>query len=95
MSVKEMKRMARAFVFLKVDLTRVQKVMDDLLKYPEVKEVHETTGEKDIFVVLEVQRDILVPSAQKIADFVSEKIGRIHGIKDTETIIPTKSKIKS
>jgi len=94
MSVKEMTRTARAFVFLEVQLGKEQKVMEELLKFPEVKEVHEITGEDDIIAVLDTPRDILVPTTQKIADFVSEKIGKIHGIKDTETIIPTKSKIK-
>ncbi len=72
MAIKEMTRTARAFVFLEVQLGKEQKVMEELLKFPEVKEVHEITGENDIIAVLETERDILVPTTQKIADFVRE-----------------------
>ena len=94
MPVEELKKTARAFVFLEVALGKEQKVMEELLEFSEVKEVHEITGEKDVLAVVEIERDIVVPGAQKIADFVTDKIGKIHGIRETQTIIPTMSKIK-
>ena len=94
MPVEELKKTARAFVLLEVALGKEQKVMEELLEFSEVKEVHEITGEKDVLAVIEIERDIVVPGAQKIADFVTDKIGKIHGIRETQTIIPTMSKIK-
>jgi DNA-binding Lrp family transcriptional regulator len=95
MKVKEMSRKARAFVLLAVDLGKEEKVMEKLLKFDEVKEAHVIPGEKDLMIVLETEREIIVPNSTRISDFVTNKIARIPGVLDTETILPTKSKIKS
>jgi len=94
MCPKETLRKARAFVLLTVDLGKEKEVMEKLLKFDEVKEAHIITGEKDLIVVLETESEIILPSWKKISDFVINKIGKIDGVKDTETIIPTRSKIK-
>jgi len=94
MSAREMKRKARAFVLLSVELGKEEEVMEKLLKIGEVKEVHIITGEKDLIVVLETEREIVVPSSKKITDLISRRIASINGVQDTETIIPTLSKTK-
>jgi len=94
MSAREMKRKARAFVLLSVELGKEEEVMEKLLKIGEVKEVHIITGEKDLIVVLETERELVVPSSKKITDLISRRIASINGVQDTETIIPTLSKTK-
>jgi len=94
MSAEEMKRKVRAFVLVETEPGKEKEVMEKLLKYEEVKEVHIYSGEMDLFVVLETERDMLVPSSKKVADLVMDKIQSIKAIQDTETIIPTYSKTK-
>ena len=94
MSAREMKRKARAFVLLSVELGKEEEVMEKLLKIGEVKEVHIITGEKDLIVVLETERELVVPSSKKITDLISRRIASINGVQDTETIIQTLSKTK-
>ena len=94
MSAKEMKRKARAFVLIETDPGEEKKVLEKLLKFDEVKEVHLYAGEMDLIAVLETEREIVVPSSKKITDFVIDKIQSIGQIQDTETIIPTYSKTK-
>jgi len=94
MSAEEMKRKARAFVLIETDPGKEKTVMEKLLKFDEVKEVHIYAGEMDLIAVLETEREIVVPSSKKITDFVIDKIQSIAEIQDTETIIPTHSKTK-
>ncbi|MDH5451120.1 MAG: Lrp/AsnC ligand binding domain-containing protein [Candidatus Bathyarchaeota archaeon] len=94
MSAEEMKRKARAFVLIETKPGKEKEVMEKLLKYEEVKEVHIYSGEMDLIAVLETEREMLVPSSKKVADLVIDKIQSIKEIQDTETIIPTYSKTK-
>lgn len=94
MSAKEMKRKARAFVLIETEPGKEKEVMEKLLKFNEVKEVHIYSGEMDLIAVLETEREMIVPSSKKIADFVIDKVQSIAEIQDTETIIPTYSKTK-
>jgi DNA-binding Lrp family transcriptional regulator len=94
MSVEEMKRKVRAFVLIETEPGKEKEVMEKLLKYEEVKEVHIYSGEMDLIAVLETEREMLVPSSKKVADLVIDKIQSIKAIQDTETIIPTYSKTK-
>jgi len=94
MTAAEMKRNARAFVLIETTPGMEKKVMEDILKLDEVKEAHIYSGEMDIIAVLEVEREIIVPGSKKISDLVIDKIQHIHGVEDTETLIPTYSKTK-
>lgn len=94
MTIEELKSIVRAFVLIKVDVGREYKVMEELLKIHDVKEVHEITGEKDMLIVIETKRDIVVPSSQEVVSIITGKIRKIRGIKDTETIIPVRSMVK-
>jgi DNA-binding Lrp family transcriptional regulator len=95
MPAEEMKRNERAFIMIEVEPGREDEIMRQLLKFEEVKEAHEITGEKDILVVLEIEKDIVAPGLEKIANFVTHKVSKINGVRDTETIIPTASWIKT
>ena len=94
MCAEEMKRKARAFVLIETDPGKEKEVMEKLLKFDQVKEVHIYSGEMDLIAVLETEREIIVPSSKRVSDFVIDKIQRIPEIQDTETIIPTYSKTK-
>jgi len=89
-----MKRTARAFVLIETEPGKEKRVMEKLLKFNEVKEVHICPGETDIIAVLETEREIIVPSSKKIADVIIDKIESIGEIQNTKTIIPTYSKTK-
>jgi len=93
--IEEMKKNERAFVLINVEPGKEEKVMNELLKFDEVKEAHEITGKQDIIAVLETERDIVAPGSKTIVNFVTHKIAKIHGVQETDTIIPTTSKIKT
>lgn len=97
MPTEELKRKVHAYIFLEIDLGKENDVTYQLFKFPEVKEVHEITGEKDLMVVLEVEHDILaaLSPTRRIADFVRDKVSLINHIKNTETIIPVRTIIRS
>ena len=39
-------------------------------------EAHEITGKKDLLAVLEMERDLVVPSTHMITEFVTHKIAK-------------------
>jgi DNA-binding Lrp family transcriptional regulator len=94
MKIKKMQRKVRAFVFLKVEPRKEEEIMEKLLKLDEVKEIHIITGKKDLLAVLAVEREIVTPNSQRIANFIINEISSVKGVLDTQTIIPTHSKIK-
>lgn len=83
----------RAFVFVDVDVKKLNNIIEDLIEFKEVKEVHVVTGAKDLLVVIEAEVKP-VRQSEEIIDFVVNKIGKLKGVTDTDTIIPTKSRYK-
>lgn len=94
MVAQTMKRKARAFVLIETAPGEEKNVMEGVLKIDEVKEAHIYSGQMDIIAVLEVEREVVVPGSQKITDVVIDRIQRVDGVQDTETLIPTYSKTK-
>ncbi len=91
----EMKRCARAFVMISTELGKERDVVRKLMELPEVEEAHIVPGDFDIVAVLKVKRDIVAPTGEEVMDVVLDKIGRISGVKNTHTIIPTHSFTKT
>ena len=87
----EMKRYARAFVMISTELGKERDVIKKLMEIPEVEEAHIVPGDYDVIAVLKVERDIVAPTGEEVMDVVLDKIGRIPGVEDTHTIIPTHS----
>ena len=83
----------RSFVFLKVKVKKLNDVIEELIELKEVKEVHVITGKNDLLVIIENEFSI-ARQTEDIIDFVVEKIGKIKGVEDTNTIIPTRSRYK-
>ncbi|MGD8505647.1 MAG: Lrp/AsnC ligand binding domain-containing protein [Candidatus Bathyarchaeota archaeon] len=92
MSYHEMKGKHRAFVFIDVAPGKDRKVLEKLLKYDEVTEVHVITGQYDVLAVLEFElygREIFASFQETASKFVVEKIRKLKDVRDTNTIIPS------
>lgn len=94
MSAKPMKRGVRAFVLVKAKPGSEKDIAEKLLRYDEVKETHLITGKWDLMTVLEVPKDIVAPSQEKVVQFVLDKVGKIKGVLDTSTIVAEFSRTK-
>lgn len=93
MKIEEMKRMTRAFILIEVTPGKERNVVDKLLEHEQVVEAHVITGKHDILAVLQVEREIAVPDADRVM-LVLDKIRRTPEVLDTETILPVFSKTK-
>lgn len=87
-------RPQKAFVLIKTDPGKEREVSDRLFKLPEVKEVHLITGEWDILAVLETEREIVLPTDEKVLELVMDKVTTVPYLRDTNTIIPSFSRYK-
>ncbi len=87
-----MPRFQKAFILLKVQPGHEKKVMDDLLKLPDVKEVHVVPGEWDLLAMVEIEREIVSPSDRKVYSLVMDSIEKIKHIQDTNTMVSQFSK---
>jgi DNA-binding Lrp family transcriptional regulator len=84
----------KAFVLIKVTPGHEEEVVDNLMKIPEVKEVHIVPGDWDIIAVVSSQKEIVVPSDEKVYKLVLDKISKIRHIQDTNTLVSQFSKSK-
>ncbi len=89
-----MSRFQKAFVLLKIAPGHEKKVMDDLLKLVEVKEVHIVPGEWDLLAIVEIEKEAVVPSDRKVYSVVMDRIGKIRHVQDTDTMVSQFSKSK-
>lgn len=87
-------RIQKAFVLLQADVGHTKEVVEKLATLHDVKEVHIVTGEWDVLAVIEVEREIVSATDEKVLDVVLEKITKIPHIRRTNTIIPTFSRFK-
>jgi DNA-binding Lrp family transcriptional regulator len=84
----------KAFVLIKVDPGHEDQVVNDLMKIQEVREVHIVPGNWDILAVVSSQKEIVVPSDEKVYKLVMDKIEKIRHIQDTNTMVSQFSKEK-
>jgi DNA-binding Lrp family transcriptional regulator len=84
----------KAFVLLKVAPGHEEDVVEDLMKVPEIREVHIVPGEWDILAVISSQKEIVVPSDEKVYKLVMNKIEKIKNVQDTNTMVSQFSKSK-
>ncbi len=90
----EMKRSITAFILINMDTSTQVKIIDKLFALDEVQEVHSVHGTIDILVKIVLKRDLLASDSEIIAEFVDQRIRKMHGINRTQTIIPGISKVK-
>jgi len=79
---------------IKVAPGHEQEVVDDLMKVPDIREVHIVPGDWDIIAVVSSQREIVVPSDEKVYKLVLDKISKIKHVQDTNTMVSQFSKSK-
>jgi DNA-binding Lrp family transcriptional regulator len=84
----------RAFVLLKVTPGHEEGVIESLMKIPEVTEAHIVPGDWDVLVVLNAQKEVLVPSDEKVYRLVMNKIQKVKHVEDTNTMVSQFSRIK-
>ena len=65
-----------------------------MLKISEVSEVHIVPGDWDIIAVVNSQKEIVVPSDEKVYRLVLDRIQKIRHITDTNTLVSQFSKTK-
>ncbi len=93
-STHEMKGRRRAFVFIAIAPGSEEAFVERIMRYEEVLEAHLTVGEYDVLAVLEFEvygQAFLWSFQEIVSNFVLEKIRRLRGVRDTNTIIPTRS----
>jgi DNA-binding Lrp family transcriptional regulator len=78
--------MRTIFVMIKSDLGRAYEVADAAVQtVEEVSEVHSISGQYDLLV------KCFLPDEQDVGHFVTERIQRLPGVKDTFTLIAFKA----
>ena len=81
-------------MLVKTDPGREREVADKIFKLAEVKEVHIMTGEWDIMAIVEIERELIMPTDEKVLELVMDKITTIPHLQDTNTMIPSFSKYR-
>lgn len=84
----------KAFILIKVSPGHEEEVVDNLMKIPEVSEVHIVPGDWDLLAVLSSKKEVAIGSDEKVYRLVLEKIGKIKHIQDTNTMVSQFSKSK-
>lgn len=84
----------KAFVLLKASPGHEEDVIDELMAIPEVTETHIIPGDWDILAIVSVQKDVLLPSDEKVYNLIMRKISKIKHVQDTNTMVSHFSKKK-
>jgi len=83
----------RAFSYIKVRASEIDRVQSALLNYEEVKETHLITGDWDMLAILEFQTSGKL-NKKRVLDFIVEKVSTLPGVEDTSTVVPEISMTK-
>jgi len=70
----------RSLVFLSVDVKKYNEIVNQLLKYPQIKTIYDITGEWTFAI------EALVKDHKELTDLL-DKIGSIEGIQQTSTAV--------
>jgi len=86
----QMKGLYHIFIFIDTDPTKDVKVEEELIKIKEIAEVHLVSGQYDILAVadIDLHGKAIFSSVQEISQDLIQKIRRIHGVRDTNTLVP-------
>lgn len=77
--------MVTAFILINVERPRLKTIADDLLAIEGVAEVYSVAGPFDMIAIVRVKEH------EQLSDLVTERIGALEGINDTETLIAFRS----
>jgi len=86
----QMKGLYHIFIFIDTDPTKDVKVEEELIKIKEIAEVHLVSGQYDILAVadIDLHGKAIFSSVQESSQELIQKIRRIHGVRDTNTLVP-------
>jgi len=78
------------FVFVDTETIDTKKILEKISRLPEVIEVHVISGQYDLLAVvnIELYGKAVFTSIQELAQETIEKIRKIEGVRDTNTIVP-------
>jgi Lrp/AsnC ligand binding domain len=85
---------AKGFVFVSSEAGKAQGLMRKLLEVPETRGVYLLFGKADVLAELEVEKSMINPPPQRIANIVENRIAKMQAVHDTETYVPLESIIK-
>ena len=90
MSAREMKGKYTVFVFVDTIPGKDRTVLEKLLKYDEIVEVHLISGQYDLLAVLEIELHgkAIFTTVQEVTQKLIEKTRNLSGVRDTNTIVP-------
>ena len=77
--------MVTAFILIKVERPRLKTIAEDLLAIDGIAEVYSVAGEFDMIAIARLKQH------DQLSDLVTEGIGGLDGIRDTETLIAFRS----
>jgi DNA-binding Lrp family transcriptional regulator len=91
-----MKGSYRAFLMVGTCPGQDEKVVETLLKFKEILEVHFISGEYDLLAVVEVNLHgkSIFTTIQEVTQFIIQKVRKIDGVRMTNTLLPLRSLTK-
>lgn len=84
----------KSFSLIKVKPGIEKDLVKKILKIPEALEVHSIIGEHDFIVILGVEEVLTSDPWGKLTTILTDNLRTIAGILETQTVIPTSSKMK-
>ena len=86
----QMKGLYHIFIFIDTDPTKDVKVEDELIKIKAIAEVHFISGQYDLLAVADINLHgkAIFSSVQEVSQDLIQKIRKLHGIRDTNTLVP-------
>jgi DNA-binding Lrp family transcriptional regulator len=77
--------MVSAIILLKVEPSHIKPLAERLAEFREISEVFSVAGSYDVVAVARVARN------EDLADLVTERLVKLHGIQESETLIAFRS----
>lgn len=90
MAAAQMKGLYHIFIFIDTDPTKDVRIEDELIKIKEIAEVHLVSGQYDILAVadIDLHGKAVFSTVQELSQDLIQKIRKIHGVRDTNTLVP-------
>jgi DNA-binding Lrp family transcriptional regulator len=85
---------AKGFVFIACEAGTAPDIMRKIREIPEVRGAYLLFGKSDILVELEVEKSMINPPPQRVANIVETRIAKMPAVHHTQTFVPLESIIK-
>ncbi len=77
--------MVTFIILFNVKKTKITEIAEQLAEIPEISEVYSVTGIYDLVAIVRTKTN------DDVADLMSNRLGKIHGIKKTDTMLAFKA----